>query len=170
MPRKLKVFRTAIGFHDAYVAAASRKAALAAWGAKADLFAREAAEEVTDPELMAEPLAKPGEVIQRPRGSFTVPTPAPPPRPAPKSRWRKPSRAALDKAEAALEAYDREAAADLARMQEREAALARERAAMERRHGEKRAELERRRAAEQEKWEDRLARWEGGGLTLEGCG
>ena len=30
MPRKLKVFRTPTGFHDAYVAAPSRKAALEA--------------------------------------------------------------------------------------------------------------------------------------------
>jgi len=30
MPRALKVFRTAIGFHDAYVAAPTMKAALAA--------------------------------------------------------------------------------------------------------------------------------------------
>ncbi len=35
MARKLKVFRTPAGFHDAYVAAPSRKAALAAWGADA---------------------------------------------------------------------------------------------------------------------------------------
>jgi hypothetical protein len=34
MPRKLKVFRTPIGFHDAYVAAPSRKAALEARQAK----------------------------------------------------------------------------------------------------------------------------------------
>jgi hypothetical protein len=35
MPRaaKLKVFRTPIGFHDAYVAAPSQKAALEAWEA-----------------------------------------------------------------------------------------------------------------------------------------
>ena len=38
--RRLKVFRTAIGFHDAYVAAPSRKAALEAWGTDKDLFAR----------------------------------------------------------------------------------------------------------------------------------
>ena len=160
MPRRLKVYRTAIGFHDAYVAAPSRKAALAAWGAKGDLFAREAAEEVTDPALMAEPLARPGDVIQRPRGPFTVPTPAPSP-PSPKARRPKPSRAALDKAEAALEGFDRVAAANLARIQEREAALAQERAAMEQRQGEKRAELDRRRAAEREKWEGRVRRWEG---------
>ena len=33
MARALKTFRTAIGFHDAYGAAPSRKAALKAWGA-----------------------------------------------------------------------------------------------------------------------------------------
>jgi len=70
MPRRLKVFRTTIGFHDAYVAAPSRKAALAAWGATKDLFAMEAAEEVTDTELMEEPLAHPSQVIQKVRGSL----------------------------------------------------------------------------------------------------
>jgi hypothetical protein len=33
MPRKQKVFRTSTGFHDAYVAAPSRKKALEAWSA-----------------------------------------------------------------------------------------------------------------------------------------
>jgi len=70
MPRKLKVFRTPTGFHDAYVAAPSRKAALAAWGSDADLFARGVAEEVNDPMLMAEPLARPGEVIRLSRGDL----------------------------------------------------------------------------------------------------
>jgi hypothetical protein len=41
---KLKVYRTAAGFHDAYVAAPSQKAALAAWGSDHDLFARGGAE------------------------------------------------------------------------------------------------------------------------------
>ena len=68
MPR-LKVFRTSIGFHDAYVAAPSRKAALAAWGTDTDLFARGAAEQVTDDAAMAEPLAHPGKVFKRSRGS-----------------------------------------------------------------------------------------------------
>lgn len=66
---KLKVFRTPIGFHDAYVAAPSQKAALEAWGADADLFARGVAEVVTDPELAEEPLANPGEVIRKLRGT-----------------------------------------------------------------------------------------------------
>jgi chromosome segregation ATPase len=72
MPRKLKVFRTPTGFHDAYVAAPSRKAALAAWGAEADLFARGVAEEVTDPQLMAAPLEEPGKVIKLSRGDLAA--------------------------------------------------------------------------------------------------
>jgi hypothetical protein len=62
---KLKVYRTSTGFHDAYVAAHSQKAALKAWGSKHDLFARGVAEAVTDPVLAKEPLAHPGEVIKR---------------------------------------------------------------------------------------------------------
>ena len=64
MARALKVYRTPIGFHDAYVAAPSRKAALEAWGSDHDLFATGAAELVTDPELTREPLEKPGSVIR----------------------------------------------------------------------------------------------------------
>lgn len=61
---KLKVYRTPVGFHDAYVAAPSQKAALEAWGSEADLFARGVAERVTDPALEAMPLSRPGEVIK----------------------------------------------------------------------------------------------------------
>lgn len=67
--QKLKVYRTPIGFHDAYVAATSQKAALKAWGSDADLFARGIAEVVTDEALTREPLAKPGIVIRKPRGT-----------------------------------------------------------------------------------------------------
>ena len=67
--QKLKVFRTPIGFHDAYVAAPSQKAALEAWGADGNLFAQGIAEQVDDPKLMEEPLADPGKVIKRVRGS-----------------------------------------------------------------------------------------------------
>jgi hypothetical protein len=69
MPRQLKVYRTPIGFHDAYVAAPSQKAALEAWGSDANLFARGVAELVTDPALTREPLASPGTVVRRLRGS-----------------------------------------------------------------------------------------------------
>jgi hypothetical protein len=69
MTRRLKVFRTPIGFHDAYVAAASQREALAAWGSDANLFAHGMAEVVTEPSLVEAPLARPGEVIKVPRGS-----------------------------------------------------------------------------------------------------
>lgn len=49
--RRLKVFWTPIGFHDAYVAAASQKAALEAWGSDSNLFAAGLAEMVTDAKL-----------------------------------------------------------------------------------------------------------------------
>lgn len=114
---KLKVFTTPIGFHDAYVAAPSRAAALCAWGSERDLFARGLAHEVTDPALTRDPLAQPGTVIRRSRGSAAeqfaalseaegparskrrhgdAPAPAAPPPP-------RPSRNALDQAKAALE-------------------------------------------------------------------
>lgn len=66
---KLKVFRTPIGFHDAYVAAPSQKAALEAWGTDTNLFARGSAEQVTDEKLMKAPLERPGEVIKVERGT-----------------------------------------------------------------------------------------------------
>ena len=67
MPR-LKVYRTAAGFEDALVAAPSQKAALQAWGVRTDLFASGEAEVVDDSALTAEALARPGEVVRRPRG------------------------------------------------------------------------------------------------------
>lgn len=82
MARKLKVFVVPTGFSDAYVAAPSRKAALAAWGSEHDLFARGVAQEVTDAALMAEPLAHPGNVIKRSRGTSAEQIAALPARPA----------------------------------------------------------------------------------------
>lgn len=89
---KLKVFRTPIGFHDAYVAAPSQKAALAAWGSDRDLFARGVAERVDDPALMREPLAHPGEVIRRSRGTTAEQIAA-----LPKDAPKRPSRSASAK-------------------------------------------------------------------------
>lgn len=67
--KQLKVFRTPIGFHDAYVAAPSQKAALEAWGSDANLFASGAAERVTEAKLMEAALERPGEVIKVLRGT-----------------------------------------------------------------------------------------------------
>lgn len=66
---RLKVYRTPIGFHDAYVAAPSQKAALAAWGSSHDLFATGEAELVSDPSLTRAPLATPGKIVRRVRGT-----------------------------------------------------------------------------------------------------
>jgi hypothetical protein len=84
-PRKLKVYRTSTGFHDAYVAAPSRAAALRAWGSENDLFARGAAEEIDDPALTAEPLAHPGTVIRKSRGSLAEQLAALPDDPPPRT-------------------------------------------------------------------------------------
>ncbi|WP_245657046.1 hypothetical protein [Sphingomonas asaccharolytica] len=113
---KLKVYRTPIGFHDAYVAAPSMKAALRAWGTEKNLFSRGAAELVTDPKLTKEPLASPGEVIKRPRGSAAEHRKAAgsgkeaagqdgaAPERKPVRRKPRPDRRALEKAEQALSA------------------------------------------------------------------
>ena len=167
---RLKVFRTAIGFHDAYVAAPSRAAALRAWGADKDLFARGAAEEVTEPDLTAEALARPGEVVRRSRGTAAEQLAALPPKvakkaaPAPpqkKTRSPKPDRAELDAAEAALGAAEARARRALEDIAEREAALARERRAVERegRDAVRRLERERDRAAAA--YGRAVAAWEG---------
>ena len=144
MARALKVYRTPIGFHDAYVAAPSQKAALEAWGADANLFARGSAEQVTEAELMREPLANPGKVIKRPRGSeaehlasfakspqqpgraksrpekATLPN-SPPKRASPPAP--RPSREPLDKAEEALAQQEEEGRAALRIFEEKQAQL-----------------------------------------------
>ncbi len=148
MPRALKVFRTAIGFHDAYVAAPSQKAALAAWGTDKNLFARGAAEIVTDPALTKIPLAQPGKVIQvvrgstaehlgalgktvRPKAKASERPRAKPGRVKPQ-RPPKPSREAVRLAEQALQAAEQRAGQRLARLALREKALDAERRRLER--------------------------------------
>ncbi|WP_294355989.1 hypothetical protein [uncultured Sphingomonas sp.] len=173
MARKLKVFRTAAGFHDAYVAAPSRKAALAAWGAERDLFARGAAEEVTDPALMEEPLSRPGEVIKRSRGSAAEQFAAlPADRPKAKKRTAKvearepapvrapkPSREALDAARDAIDTAERAWRKEQRELAARQAALDRERRNATERHEQTLAELEKAKRRAQEDYDAGLARW-----------
>ncbi len=140
MPRALKLFRTAIGFHDAYVAAPSRKAALEAWGTDKNLFARGVAEQVDDPELFDRLSETPGEVFRRARGSAkdhhaALPAKLPTARKA--SREPKPPKPSNDdvrKARAALDALEKEQVTEAAALRRREAELARERRAMEQEH------------------------------------
>ena len=182
---KLKVFKLPIGFHDAYVAAPSQKAAAEAWGTDVAVFARGEAELVTDPKLSEEPLASPGKVIKRLRGtaeeqiaalgSQEAPAKArkgkpaearkagahvskTPRAPPPKPR---PSRAALDEAEAALAEAETAQAEARREYAEREAALARDRAALEKKGREERERLEARRDKAEAAYEEALRRWRG---------
>jgi hypothetical protein len=169
---KLKVFRTAIGFHDAYVAASSRKAALEAWGSDKDLFARGLAEQVTDEALTAEPLAHPGTVTKRLRGTADEQIAAlPPDRPkTPRTaatpakagkRSSRPSRAPLDAAEAALDEAERRHEAALARIAARERKLAEEKRALRDHQQAERATLEEARDAAAAEYESAMDAWRG---------
>ena len=180
---KLKVYRTPIGFHDAYVAAPSQKAALQAWGSARDLFARGVAEVVTDPALTAEPLAQPGTVVKRSRGSAAEQIAALPPPPARRARpvpaadelqdrakaprskppkpEPKPDRAPLTDAEHALvQAEARHRSADRA-LRAEEAALAKRRRALERDWQDERERLEAARQTAADGYERALRRWRG---------
>ena len=155
--RRLKVFKTPIGFHDAYVAAPSRKAALAAWGAGTDLFSAGIAEEVRDPDGKAAKaaLARPGEVVREGRAGKEAPSL----RPAPASgRGRKkPSRAGLDRAEAALAALEERQSAERAELASEEARLAKKRRVLDARHAGEREKAEARRDAAEARYREALA-------------
>lgn len=171
---KLKVYRTAAGFHDAYVAAPSMKAALAAWGTDKDLFARGAAELVTDPALSAEPLAHPGTVIRRVRGSAEeqiaalgrVPkSPSPSTaRKAPPERRKppKPDRELLDLAEQASDSLAARQADERAGLAEEEQALARRKRALKHKHAEELAAAKARITRERKAYDAALADWRDG--------
>lgn len=172
--QKLKVFRTPIGFHDAYVSAPSQKAALEAWGASTNLFTAGTAELVTDAKLTREPLAHPGQVLKKPRGSakehFAALGKSPhaarasrePLSPA-KARGarRKPSRAALDRAEAAVAALEKRQAAERGALEREWQALNNRREAMEEKQ---RVAIEKamaKRDAAEARYREALADWEG---------
>jgi hypothetical protein len=66
---RLKLFKATSGFRDSYVAATSQSAALEAWGARTDLFAMGAAEQIDDPGILAPASKKPGNISQRKRAA-----------------------------------------------------------------------------------------------------
>ncbi len=72
MPRKLRTYQTSLGFFDLAVAAPSMKAALEAWGSKANLFHQGFAMETGDTAIVEATMAKPGVVLRRPVGSKGV--------------------------------------------------------------------------------------------------
>jgi hypothetical protein len=181
MPRKLKVFRTSTGFHDAYVAAPSRKAALAAWGADANLFARGVAEEVTDPTLTAEPLKRPGEVIKLSRGDLSAQLkalgprkkkaraqakgeePEETPRKAAKPAKPKPppKRDTVDAAEAALKQARERHSGEAGKLEAQRDEIERKLTALRAKQDKELARLERKRDEAREAYREALERWGG---------
>ena len=177
MARKLKVFRTPIGFHDAYVAAPSQKAALQAWGTETDLFARGVAEQVTDAALMEKPLAHPGDVIRKTRGSVddhlaALPanpkrkpadaTDAPPAKPRRTKPKPRPSRSKLDQTEQAIDEAERRYDAARRDFAAREAALRKERQALDHDRDRERERLETARADQERRYREAMAAWRDG--------
>jgi hypothetical protein len=171
---KLKVFRTPIGFHDAYVAAPSRKAALKAWGADGNLFAQGIAEQVTDPALMEEALERPGEIIRKVRGSadehFAAldrvakrkDRPSPQPSPARTERAKKPSRDELDAAEEAIDEAAKRHESEVREIDREIEALERKRRHLLRRQERERDSLTEERDAARLTYERAMRAWEKG--------
>lgn len=163
------MFKTPIGFHDAYIAAPSRKAALEAWGASTDLFSAGIAEPVSgDGEGAKAALEKPGEVVRIPRSGKDDPSPRPSPQSGrggevakPASRKPKASRAELGKAEAALAAIEGKQAAERTELAKEEEKLAKKRRAMEQRHAKAREKAEAARAAAEGRHRRAVADWDG---------
>lgn len=164
--RRLKVFKTPIGFHDAYVAAPSRKAALAAWGAGTDLFSAGIAEEVKDGgEAAVAALAKPGDVVRAKRGGGKEVTADRPSSRRSTARGRggkkaRPSRAAVDKAEAALAALAEKQAAERAALAKEEERLTKKRQTLDAQQATALDVAEGKLAAAEEKYRRAMRAWE----------
>lgn len=178
--QKLKVFVTPIGFHDAYVAAPSQKAALEAWGADANIFAQGIAEQVTDPKLMEEALASPGKVIKKVRGSadehFAELDRAPPRKKAakakdldtgkvvqlkPKKPKPKPSRDELDAAEEALEKAEKKQRKKIRELDQEVQALEQKRREVQRKHETEREKLSEKVERARAKYKQAMRDWRG---------
>ncbi len=181
MARALKVYRTPIGFHDAYVAAPSQKAALKAWGTDTNLFARGSAEQVTQADLIQEPMAHPGTVIKRPRGSeadhlASLATASPrkarkeqrgeaPSKSRRQAKKRtsppvpRPNREVLNAAEEALAQQAKDAKAELKLLEEKLSRLRADMDLLRKKQRKASDSLERRVATERRKYEAALERW-----------
>lgn len=174
--QKLKVFVTPIGFHDAYVAAPSQKAALEAWGADANIFAQGIAEQVTDAKLMEEPLANPGKVIKRVRGSAdehlaeldrgrprkkVAKEPGKVVELKPKKSKPKPSRDELDAAEAALDKAEKKQRKKLREIDQELQALERKRRELQRKIEAERDKLAEKAEQARANYEQAMREWRG---------
>lgn len=180
MAAKLKVYRTAVGFRDAYVAAPSQAAALRAWGTDKNLFARGSAEVVADPDTVPEALSNPGEVVYRTRGGLKEQVAALDALPKRKARKQepddpkeggkkplrkkpaqpRPSRSELEAAEAAVRTMGQKREDAEAQMRKREKELAAERAAMKQRFDAELRSLQQKEQQARTAFEKALRAWE----------
>lgn len=164
---KLKVYCTPIGFHDAYVAAPSQKAALQAWGSDSNLFAQGFAKEVTDGDLIAEPLRQPGKVLKRLRGTSSEQEAALGRHEARRMASReaepvrpKPSRAALSAAEKKLAESDRRRGEVTRKLEAEIQALQQKGRALEQEQAAERRRLEKQRDDAQRAYDQAMAAWQ----------
>ena len=193
MPRRLKTYRTSLGFFDLAIAAPSMKAAAEAWGGNVEDFKRGFAKQTEDPEIIAATMAKPGVVLKRPVGSngrFTehakLPKDLPQDskeRPAKRKEKKKPPAAKLDNkaTRAAALAFEREQkkretarvkeeAAREKERQKREQAIVKAERAFElatRRHATKSKQIERLRVSLDKRAEAEEIRWQKESKKLE---
>jgi len=156
--RRLKVFCATSGFHDSIVAAPSRPAALKAWGARTDLFSMGVAKQVTDPKIVKQALARPGEVIRLNRsGGEEAPVPKKKPRPPAK----RPSRARLTAAEEKLAELDKKQEKEREKIEREIKALEGKRDQLEKRHAKARSAAEEKVEQTRADYEAALEDWDG---------
>jgi len=158
---RLKVFSTTSGIHDHVVAAPSRPAALRAWGAKTDLFSMGVARQVTEPKIVKQALARPGEVISLSRSGKTTGDSSPRKKAVPKKRARPPSRAKLAAAEERLEELQSTQAQELEDIERELADLARKRDQLEKRHAKARRAAEEKLTGARDAYQAALDDWDG---------
>ena len=157
---KLKVFCTTSGFHDSVVAAPSRPAALKAWGARTDLFSMGVARQVTDPKIVKQALARPGEVFRLSRTGDEDISSAPKKAAGKKPRARPPSRAKLAAAEKRLDELEKEQAKEREAIERELETLERERSQLDKRHAKARRAAEEKLDDARQAYEDALAQWD----------
>jgi hypothetical protein len=125
--KRLKVYRTALGFHESVVAAPNQRAALDAWGVSQNLFAEGAAEVEKDAAAVEAALAAPGQPLRRPLGSTGAYRLDPEPPDTSKGKARTPAkkvdRRKLDAAQAALEAVEARQASEAEALRTRRSEL-----------------------------------------------
>jgi hypothetical protein len=175
--QRLKVYSTPIGFHDALIAAPTQKAALEAWGADTNLFSQGSAHVVTDPKLTKVPLENPGQVVKVLRGTEAEQLAAlanqkPPKRTKapkaevvpkkPKKRPRKPSRAALTRAETALDKLEKRQSEQLRKLEKQQDALEKRIRDTRRRHERERDKAQARVEDARAKFNEAIRRYESG--------